>query len=181
MSLTLRSKLLMVAIAAAATYLWWPGDSPVLPPASTKAAPRPKPVMTAPLEAIDPPPVTAPPPTIPPTTPPISNQPTAPRPDPFTYAAQVSPETAAAAHPTLSPSATLTLQGIAIDNGKCLAVINRRIVAAGDSIEGWRVERIESGRVWMRTAAAAAATATATHTAAETVILEFNRTLAPAR
>ncbi|MBL9134261.1 MAG: hypothetical protein JNK85_00270 [Verrucomicrobiales bacterium] len=160
----------MVSIATAATYLWWPGNSPVPPATAAKVSTRPKPAMATPLEAIDPPPSTPQPSTPPPSAPPISSPSATPRADPFAYPTPASPEVAAAVRPTNSPSAALILQGISMGDGRGLAVVNRRIVAVGDSIGAWRIERIESSRVWIRSG-----------NAHEPVALEFQRVPTPTR
>ena len=46
-------------------------------------------------------------------------------------------------------TATLTVQAISIEADRALAVINRRVLAQGESIDGYRVDRIQPTQVWL--------------------------------
>ncbi len=50
--------------------------------------------------------------------------------------------------PVTPPS--FVVQAISIEDEKVLAVVNRRVVAAGDHIEGYLVERIQANQVHLR-------------------------------
>lgn len=45
---------------------------------------------------------------------------------------------------------TLTLQGVSIGDRHTFAVVNRRVVADGEKVGNWNIERIEADTVWVR-------------------------------
>lgn len=45
---------------------------------------------------------------------------------------------------------TLTLQGVSIGDRRTFAVVNRRVVAEGEKVGNWSIERIEADTVWVR-------------------------------
>jgi hypothetical protein len=69
----------------------------------------------------------------------------APQRDPF----QLS-EPVVVAAPTYSPVSQLKLNAVWRQSGGSAAVINGRLVAQGDTIEGLVLERIEADRVWLK-------------------------------
>ncbi len=62
--------------------------------------------------------------------------------DPFGSGPSVLLPTNSVAPPVAPTPPTFTVQAISIDGDRALAVINQRVVAAGDQIEGYRVEAI---------------------------------------
>lgn len=68
--------------------------------------------------------------------------------DPFLFAA---PSVSALnGDPNQAKRPDLVLQAVSIADGKALAVVSRRVVAAGESVGDWRVTRIEPDEVWVQ-------------------------------
>ncbi len=70
----------------------------------------------------------------------------APQRDPF----QLTEPAVVAAAPVYSPVSQLKLNAVWRQTGGSAAVINGRLVAQGDTIEGLVLERIEADRVWLK-------------------------------
>ncbi len=71
--------------------------------------------------------------------------------DPFALVPEKLPPPVSANAPPAVP--LFTLHGVSLEPGRALAVINHRIVAPGDRVEDYVVERIERMEVWLKGAA----------------------------
>ena len=70
--------------------------------------------------------------------------------DPFQFSPPGKPKPAAAAAAPISPVSHWKLKAIWRQTGSRLAAVNQGVYAEGEQIEGYRIERIESDRVWFR-------------------------------
>jgi hypothetical protein len=68
--------------------------------------------------------------------------------DPFAIAGGVGPKTSGATNAPLLP--VFVLQAVSLEAGRALAVINRTVVATGESLGDYVVERIEPSEVWLK-------------------------------
>lgn len=150
---------LALAAAAGAGY-WWSRRSPAAPAAPVAAPTAPAAVAPAPAAAAAAAPIpVAPAPTaLAPAAPPTLAPQPAPRPGPVPPARVAVPVAAAGAESLvvrelpLEGGRKLGLGGIAWSELAPLAYLNGRLVGVGESVEGYRVARIERDRVHLEKA-----------------------------